>query len=179
MKIYHNPPHIYLDNTIYFITAHTYKEGNYFNTDEKKQILLNRIAGSIERYQFKLYAYVILDNHYHSLIEVTRGSNLGNFINIVHGSSSHEINKIDNCQGRKIWYSYWDTCVRNNKDFFIRLNYIHNNPIKHGYVTDLEKLEQYVFSSYPIYLREKGRDWVNDVFLKFPVIDYTVCEPEE
>ncbi len=178
MKIYHNPPHIYIDNTVYFITAHTYGEKNFLNTDEKKGILLNKINESIKYYQFKLYGWVIIDNHYHLLIRTTCGNNLGKFINMVHGSSSYEINKIDKSQGRKIWYSYWDTCVRSEKDFYIRLNYIHNNPIKHGFVKNLEELEFYKFSSYPIYLKEKGKNWINDIFMKFPVVDYIINEPK-
>ncbi len=178
MKVYHNPPHIYIDNTVYFITSHTCDEKFYLDTDEKKEILLNEINKNVERYQFELFSWIILDNHYHLLIKVNQGNNLGKFINMVHGSSSYRINKIDNYEKRKVWYSYWDRCIRNEKEFYTSLNYIHHNPIKHGRIDNLDHLQQYIFSSYPIYLKEKGKDWINDIFLKFPVIDYTINEPK-
>ncbi|MGQ9701400.1 MAG: REP-associated tyrosine transposase [bacterium] len=173
IKTYHNPPHIYLDNHIFIVTSCTYNKMPYFNTDERKILLYTEILNAFEKISSKLFAWVILDNHYHILFEINRGRELGGLIKLINGKSSHEINRLDNCVGRKIWYNYWDTCIRNEKDFYIRMNYIHNNPIKHGYVKIYEDLPQYKFSSFSQYLMEKGKDWLDDVFRRYPIIDFT------
>lgn len=190
MKTYHNPPHIYLDNTIYKLTGCTYNKITYFDNDHKKQILKNKIFESIKFFDFILYAWVILDNHYHILFQIKEGKQLSNFVKLIHGGSSYELNKVNHgtkvptpdrtevlipvpTPKRKIWYSYWDTCIKNEKEFWIYLNYIHNNPIKHNYIKNLEELEIYQFSSYPEYLKEKGKQRVIDIFSKYPIVDFT------
>jgi len=45
-------------------------------------------------------------------------------------------------------------CPRDEKDYLIRLNYLFNNPIKHGYVTNLN---DYPFSSFQSYFEKIGR----------------------
>jgi putative transposase len=97
---------------------------------------------------------------------------LGKLMNSINGSSSYYINKLDNQRGRKIWYSYWDTCIRNKNDFFIRFNYIHNNPIKHGLINTFDNLRFYDFSSYIYYLKTKGQEWLTDTFMSYPIADY-------
>ena len=57
--------------------------------------------------------------------------------------------------GRKIWSKYWNTCIRSNKDFIARLNYIHWNPVKHGLVDDPK---DYPYSSYQNYFAENVKE---------------------
>lgn len=71
-----------------------------------------------------------------------------------------------------IWYQYCDHVIRNERDYFCHLNYIHQNPIKHGY---LKKMNSYEFSSIHKFIREKGGEWIIDCFRKYPIIDF---EPE-
>ena len=171
--IYHNPPHLYTDNTAYIITASTMNKQKYLNDDAKKQILQTIILKSVEELGFAIFAWVILDNHYHILIRVAHGKVLGRLLNRINGRSSYEINKLEKKRGRKIWYSYWDTCIRDESDFYRRFNYIHNNPVKHGYIDKPNRLPSYKHSSYPYYIRVKGEDWCNDVFRRYPIIDFT------
>jgi putative transposase len=164
----HNPPHLYLNDAIYIVTSGTYGKIPYFDSSEKKALLQEEIFKIIQQ----LYAWVILDNHYHLLFELARGRELGKMIGLINGSSSYKLNRKEGRPSRKIWYSYWDTCIRNEKGFFVRLNYIHNNPVKHRCVSDLEELEQYQFSSYPSYLKVKGKEWLMDVFSIYPIRDF-------
>jgi len=61
----HRPFHFFQEDNIYFLTGRTFREEHFFNTKEKKQILLNILSQAIERFSISLYAWVILDNHYH------------------------------------------------------------------------------------------------------------------
>ena len=170
--IYHNPPHLYIDETVYIITASTINKQKYLNTDVKRQMLQKTIYESIKEIKYEIFAWVILENHYHLLLKVANGNLLGKLINLIHGRSSFMINGLEKRRGRKIWYSYWDSCVRNENDFYVRFNYIHNNPIKHGYMRKFENLFNYEFSSYPYYLKTKGQEWINDLFMRYPIINF-------
>jgi putative transposase len=50
----------------------------------------------------------------------------------------------------------------------MRFNYIHYNPVKHGYVQNPEDWE---FSSYRFYLREGGDGWLAKCWAEFSVLD--------
>ena len=174
MKIHH-PPHIYLDNTYYFITARVYEGKRIFNTDQKKRILLNTIRVELHKNKYILMAWVILENHYHILFKTKLAFNLSRIMNRIHGLVSYRVNKIEKLQGRKIFQNYWDRCIRNEKDYYTHLNYIHHNPVKHGYV---QKMSDYEFSSYNYWLKTKGLAWMRDCFSQCPVItskgDYNI-----
>src|SRR6185295_13265442 len=41
---------------------------------------------------------------------------------------------IDNATGRQVWYNFWDTKLTFENSYLARLNYVHQNPVKHGLV---------------------------------------------
>jgi putative transposase len=129
----------------------------------------DKLKGLIIEFNVKLLAWVILDNHYHLLLKMRRGKDLSRFVSRLHGSTSRQINLWDGATGRQVWHNYWDTCVRDENGLWKRFNYIHQNPVKHGYV---RQLEEWPFSSYHYYLRTKGRDWLANCFARYPVIDF-------
>ena len=71
---------------------------------------------------------------------------------------------------------YWPTsaavndCIRTEADYWTRFNYIHHNPVKHGYV---EQMEDWPFSSYRYYFENQGEEWLMDAFRQYPIIDFT------
>jgi len=150
IKPYHNPPHIYLDNTVYFMTARTANKKCYFIANKKKEILRNILSVTIQELQVIISAWVILSNHYHLLIKIKRKDDLAKLMQLFHGRTSYILNKIDGLTGRQIWYNYWDYCIRDEKDYYNHLNYIHINPVKHGLVG---RPEDYKYSSYRQYIK--------------------------
>ena len=105
------------------------------------------------KFKVAIYGWVILNDHYHLLIDIQNREILPKFIKNFHGKSAFLLNKIDNLNKlrspnkskRKIWDNYWDRCIRSEKDFYRRLNYIHHNPVKHKCVREMT---DYQFSSY-------------------------------
>lgn len=176
---HHHPPHILKDNSIYFITARTVSDFRqdstikYFNTDQKKNIFYSVLKEAKNRFKIALYAWVLLDNHYHMLLKIKNSHNLSKFIQNLHTNSARLLNLLDKKPNRKIWYQYWDHCIRSEKDFYQHFNYIHNNPIKHKKVKDLEELPNYEFSSFGTWLNKKGKEWIYSCFEKYPIIDFT------
>lgn len=170
-KEYH-PPHIYLDNQIYFLTVRCVNGQSYFRN--KKNLILKTSSEIFQKFNYGVYAFVILDNHFHLLLRVN--NNFKEFIKNLNGRIAFEINKIDNARGRKVIYQYWDHCIRNKTDFWKHFNYIHQNPVKHGYVKELTEAFSYSFSSARQWKKLKGEEWLFGCFGLYPVIDFTAVE---
>jgi putative transposase len=187
----HRPPHLYLKNSFYFITARTINKISYFDTNYKKQIFIEKLNEILKEFGFLCYAYVVLDNHYHILIKSSGNRAISSFINKLHSITSLQINRLDKTPGRKIWYQYWDRLARSETDFYIYFNYIHFNPIKHCYleinqelfynkdnriyITEksinslIDILKKYEFSSLNQILKKKGNAWIKNIWLNNPI----------
>lgn len=169
----HQPVHIYLDDKIYFLSVHIYDDLPLLNNPRKKE-LLNRLNQLFIEHNYKWYAYVILPNHYHLLFETKKGSNLSDILFKAHGGLSFKWNAEDNARGRTNFTNYWDYCPEGDKDFFTHFNYIHINPIKHKLVKNLEELKEYKYCSYKKWIEKLGKAEVNEIFERYPVVDYVV-----
>jgi putative transposase len=165
----HHPPHLFIDDSWYFITARTVDGQPFIRKDHHKNLWLKTIAALSAKMNIKLTAWVVLDNHYHMLVFLNDALQLPNLIRRLHGSISYQINKYDQSPGRQIWYNYWDRTIRNEEELWTKFNYIHYNPVKHGYVKDPG---DWVFSTYRSYLQSKGQEWMADCFQCYPVIDF-------
>ncbi len=64
------------------------------------------------------------------------------------------------------WYQYTDHVIRSERDYYMHLNYIHQNCVKHGLV---KNMWDYPFSS----IHEYDKALIQDSFAKYPIIDFT------
>jgi len=53
-------------------------------------------------------------------------------LSLLHEKTAKWINKLDDCKGRQVWHNFWDTRLTYEKSYLARLNYLHQNPVKHG-----------------------------------------------
>ena len=160
----HTPPHLFLDNTPYFITAAIYKKRPLLKDPATKNQLLDLIQTTLQTYQWTLDHWVILDNHYHWLGLSHQGRDLSKIIHTIHTQSGYYIRQKTNC-AKPVWWNYWDYCPRHDKDYQIRLNYLLNNPVKHGYV---DNLHDYPFSSFHTIFAKSGQKALAWQFRQYP-----------
>jgi putative transposase len=164
----HHPPHLLIDNSWYFITAHTFDNIFAFSSYKAKENWISAFANCCKELNIKNQAFVIMSNHYHILCYFENAQIIPRFINLLHGRTSYFINSFENQQGRRIWHNYWDRLIRNEKDFWTKFNYIHYNPVKHGCVSDPVFWRH---SSYEHFILTKGSEWMADCFETYPIID--------
>lgn len=169
-KTDHHPPHIYIDDTLYFVTASTYHGRHLLHPEGHKDLVRDQLKMLTREFGLRLDAWVILDNHYHILVKSRDGAMLPDFFRRLHGRTAFEINGRDSERGRRVWHNYWDTCIRTEAGYWTRFNYIHYNPIKHGYV---QRAEDWPFSSYGYYRERKGEEWLMDALRRFPIVVFT------
>jgi len=95
-----------------------------------------------DNHPFELIAYVILPDHFHWIIKMPE--NNPDFSKVM---LSFKWNFTLNFKRHykissslKLWQrGYWDHIIRNDKDLQTHLDYIHWNPVKHGFADDPEK----------------------------------------
>lgn len=169
----HYPPHLYLNNQIYFITARTVNQELFFHAHHKKLLLQRVIQEAKTKLKISFYAWAILANHYHLLFKLPQGKDLPNFVHTINGKSAFLLNKLDKIQQRKIWFNYWDHCIRNEVDFWKHFNYIHHQPVKHNLYKNQNEAFEYPFSSAQQWIEKKGMEWLESCFELYPIIDFT------
>jgi len=169
-RLSHHPPHLYLDDTWYMITSAVHQKRRLLQPEGYKDLVRDQLKALVAGFSLRVAAWVILDNHYHLLIKSHVGAMLPSFLGRLHGRTSHDLNGRDGARGRQVWHNYWDTCIRTEADYWTRFNYIHHNPVKHGYAA---RSEDWPFSSYHYYLEHKGEEWQVDAFRRYPIVDFT------
>ena len=128
----HHPPHIFIDDSWYFITAHTISSVSVLKDNQAKMIWTAKLHEISKVFDVRIYAYVLLDDHYHFLGYFAASNTIPKFIHRLHGTTSYLINKRDHAVGRQVWHNYWDRVIRDEAEFYTKVNYIHHNPVKHG-----------------------------------------------
>ena len=142
---HHAPIHRLSATGAYMVTAGTYNKAQYFQSPERLTIVHDALLSLAEQYGWDLQAWAILSNHYHFVgISPGDAASLHALIRHLHSVTAREINRLDNTPSRKVWHSFWDTHLTYQKSYLARLNYVHNNPVKHGLVTNAE---QYLWCS--------------------------------
>ncbi len=131
----HAPVHRLSENGVYIATAGTFLKRLFFNTDAKRDLLERMLLSKSKQHGWQLQAWAVMANHCHF---VARGNpdstNLGEFLRLLHYDSACALNEIDGQPGRRVWYNFWETRLTNQYGYLARLNYVHQNAVKHGIV---------------------------------------------
>lgn len=142
---HHSPMHLFVPNTMYMVTASTLGKQHTFRGDDRLQILQDALFEVAEAYDWELQAWAIFSNHYHFIARSPEdATTLKKMIQRLHSQTSRAVNRLDGLSGRQVWFQYWDTCLTFEKSYYARLNYVHNNAVKHGLV---EVASRYPFCS--------------------------------
>jgi putative transposase len=165
----HSPPHPVRDQPFYLLTATCYEHARHMSASNRRRQVLDALFEQFVSSGTEIRAWVILPNHYHMLAHVTDFDALGSTFRFVHGPTSRQWNLEDSTPGRKVWYRFSDRAIRSERHYYTTLNYIHFNPVKHGWV---ESPYDWMESSVHWYLEHFGREWLRDSWQRYPVRDY-------
>ncbi|MEH1872488.1 REP-associated tyrosine transposase [Nostoc sp.] len=164
----HSPPHPVENSEFYLITVTCYEHKCRINSEERRQQLLNQLFEHFTYQDIEILAWVVLPNHYHLLVKNLDFKRLSKVLRSIHGSIARQWNLEDNLTG-KLWCSFSDRAIRSERHYYTTLNYIHYNPVKHGWA---KSPYAWIESSVHWYLENYGRDWLRSCWIEYPVIDY-------
>ncbi len=134
----HAPTHQLASNGSYFVTAGTYLRAHHFRTAYRLRVLHRGLLKSAERFGWSLEAWAVFSNHYHfvahSPADQETANSLSAMLNELHKKTGLWINQLDKAANRKVWFNYRETKLTYQRSYLARLNYVHQNPVKHGLV---------------------------------------------
>ena len=102
-------------------------------------------------------------DQYSRIIELRK--ELGRF----HGRSSYYWNQQDQKKGRKVWFNSFERPMRSERHVWASLNYIHHNPVHHGYAN---RWQEWPWSSASDFLDRVGRERAAEIWKAYPLLEY-------
>jgi putative transposase len=157
------PLRIEYPGALYHVTARGNERKTLFVDDLDRQTMLAKLAVSVSRYETRVYAYVLMSNHYHLLVETPRG-NLSRFLQHLNTAYILYFNRAYQRRGHVLEGRFQAKLVDANDYLLALTRYIHLNPVKLKKLRSLsipEKiacLRTYRWSSYPGYAGLGERD---------------------
>lgn len=140
----HAPPHDCFAPGVYMVTCGTYLKRPHLSSRKRLAYFCSKFISSAKEHGWNLQAWAVLNNHYHFVAtSPPEGKeSLGKWLADLHRTTATWLNEEDASPGRKVWHNYFDTPLTYQKSYFARLNYVHNNPVKHGLVAKAEDYDR-------------------------------------
>ena len=129
----------------------------------------NALLGIRGQLTTNIYAWCVLPNHYHILLQTDRLKELRAELGKLHGRTSFKWNGEDNSRGRQVWHNCLDRGIKSHRHFWASVNYIHHNSVHHGYV---EKWDVWPWSSPADFIERVGRETATKIWREYPILDY-------
>jgi putative transposase len=134
--------------------------------------LLRRVVMNVRRkYPFHIDAWVVLSDHLHCVLTLPPGdSNFSQRWRLIKSGFSRALPKTEKLSAvraaageRGIWQRrFWEHLIRDDVDFENHVNYVHINPLKHGYVN---RVRDWPYSTFHRYVQAGiySVDWCGEV----------------
>jgi putative transposase len=152
---------------IYHVTSRGNERSDIFREVRDKERFLEKLEEMVECHGVRIYAYVVMTNHYHLLLETPRG-NLSRFMQQLNTSYTMCYNVRHDRVGHVFSGRYKAKVVSGDEYLLALTRYIHLNPVKIAAVKGrsledrLRLLRGYPWSSYRGYSGEgKKEKWVD------------------
>jgi len=167
---WHSPLHVESQNGRYLLTAACYEHRHIIGLNPKRVAdFAEELVEILEAHGENLYAWCVLPNHYHALVLTRKLPGLLREIGLLHGRTSFRWNGEENERGRKVWFNCAETGMKSDRHFWATLNYVHHNPVHHGYVV---QWQEWPFSSGAAFLKEVGHAHAAALWKEYPIREY-------
>ena len=146
-------------NNLYFLTCTIHKWNPLLKTHENKKVILDAFTYVVKEQQAIIYGFVILENHFHLLVEVIHPMTISKFkfsllghtstelLKSMEGSRKEQFKISRSNKKHQIWKPN-SLAVEIQSDKFLKqkLHYIHKNIARANMNPDI-----YLYSSWPSY----------------------------
>lgn len=140
-------PRIEFEGAFYHVIARGNQRQNIFNDESDCQKYLQLLNIYKKRYNYSLYAYVLMSNHVHLLLE-TKDVPLSKILQGIHQTYTMHFNRKNKTVGHLFQGRYKAILCDRDAYLLALLKYIHYNPVRTGIVTTPDK---YLWSSHHAY----------------------------
>lgn len=155
-------PRIHSASAVYHIMLRGNEKHAIFLDDEDRIRFLDTLKIKKEENKFELYAYCLMDNHVHLLLN-EKDSPIARIMKCINVSYAIYFNKKYNRVGHLFQDRFRSEAIDQDSYLLSAARYIHNNPVKAGII---ESPEKYKWSSYISYCNGRNiSDLVDTHFL--------------
>ena len=128
------------DNRVFFVTTSVRGHSPIFADPAKCRDIMGIISSFGSRHEIIILGYVIMPTHLHLLLASRRGGpTVSGFMRDIKRVSAKEFAPT---QGG-LWESRFDdVAIISKTQFLVKLNYIHNNPVRAGLAIRAERSEE-------------------------------------
>lgn len=131
----HAPLHRISEHGTYLVTAATLHKKHFFKGRDRLNRLVSEILQTCSESGWQLEAWAVFSNRYHAVMHSAPDAvSLRSVLGKIHGNTAREINQIDDAPERQVWFNFRETRLTFEKSYMARLNYVHQNAVKHGLV---------------------------------------------
>lgn len=167
---------VFIPNSYVFLTVVTSNRRKILI--ENIELLRESFKNTKENYDFKIFAMVVLPEHFHVLLKPKNIFEYPKIISSIKHSFSRNFNVVGQVcptydRNKGIWQRrYLEHTIRDEEDLYKHLNYIHYNPVKHGLVNCVKDWEHSSFEKF-VKLKNYDKNWgsIQDVE-KIKELDY-------
>lgn len=151
------PLRIEYPDALYHITSRGNERKEIYLDEEDRLKFLTILEDYHDRYGILIHSYVLMDNHYHLILETPKG-NLVQVMQGINGGYTGYFNRKYERSGHLFQGRYKGILV-DKDNYLVELSrYVHLNPVRASMV---KRPEEYRWSSYPVYIaRGKEVIWV-------------------
>jgi len=151
------PLRVELTGAVYHVIARGNERKAIFRDDEDREIYLERLAECRARFQFRVLAYCLMNNHVHLALE--RGPvALSRAMLALQSFYAQKFNFRHQRVGHLFQGRYKALIVHDERYLFALLRYIHLNPVRARIV---DRPEEYRWSSDRFYRQGAGQPWLD------------------
>lgn len=138
-----------------------------FEREKDKAGFLERIQVRIKKSSMQCYAWCVMDNHFHLLLQ-TGNTRLSEFMRRVLTGYAVYYNKVNNRVGHLFQNRYKSILCDKDEYLLSLIRYIHLNPVKAGSVS-IEKLKDYKWTGHREIIEKQGE---SDILCKEEILGY-------
>ncbi|HEY4284557.1 MAG TPA: transposase, partial [Chthoniobacterales bacterium] len=111
---------------------------HFFRKRDHLDALHHDLLSVVDKFGWRLEAWAVFSNHYHfvahSPTNAENAASLSTMLTNLHRQTAIWINQNDGAVSRRVWHNYRDTNLSYQRSYLVRLNYVHQNPVRHGLV---------------------------------------------
>ncbi|MDD3803731.1 MAG: transposase [bacterium] len=141
---------INLPNYFYHVICRGQRKDKIYLCDEDKIFFLKALSRILRRVDVEIFAFCLMDNHYHLLVKLNRDS-IDKLLKPLNTRYAIHFNRKHDLVGHVFQDRAKMLIVLDEKYIISLIKYIHNNPVKKAIV---EKAEDYPYSSARFYITD-------------------------
>ncbi len=129
--------------------------------DPCKQAFLDMLAEKVIKYRMRLFAYCLMDNHYHLVLQNASGR-MSDFFRNLNTHYAFFYRKHKGGKGYVFQNRFHSTIIADDEYLKMAIIYVLQNPMRAGLA---ERFDRYPWSSGGLYSEKKRKEWLDTGFV--------------